>query len=75
MYKSQDPEHAAEHKRLVALLELARSDSPLTITQTAELIDISPERVRQIQVLALYKAKKEILTNHKDLLRPTKPNQ
>ena len=62
-------EEVAEHERLCKLMAMAASASPLTRSQIAELCGLSEERIRQIETLALHKTKKEILTNHQDLIK------
>ena len=69
IYELLTAEEGAEHKRLKRLLERAKSPVPLSLAETAELCGISTERVRQIQRIAEYKVKREILTNHPDLLK------
>ena len=69
IYSLLAPEEAAEHRRLTRLISLAESPAPLTRAEIAELCGVTPERIRQIEKLALHKTKKAILTKYPDLIK------
>lgn len=72
IYDHLTPEEAAEHKQLAKLhriQSLKLKPGPLTLAETAELCGISPEYVRQLQRSGEHKVKKEIITNHPDLIK------
>tara|TARA_R110001599_G_scaffold24690_1_gene88929 strand:- start:2041 stop:2274 length:234 start_codon:yes stop_codon:yes gene_type:complete len=69
IYDLLSEEDAAEHRRLVSLLEKAHSASPLTLAEIADLIGVSTPRIHQIEQLAKHKVKKEILNNHQTLIK------
>lgn len=55
IYSYLTEEEAAEHKRLVQLLELARSPEPLTHKELAELCRCAPSTIRYHELNALTK--------------------
>lgn len=60
------PEEYAEHQRLVALLEQARSSAPMSQKQIADLLGLSQQSVSLIERTAKWKVRDQ-LTKDTDL--------
>jgi len=56
-------EELERHQQLMELLELARSNTPLTLGQLASLMGVGKERVRQIERSAKHKLRHHILND------------
>lgn len=64
------PEEYKEHQALVRklkVLDLARSDRPLTVRQLAELLDLSPATIQTIETAAKHK----LLISLQSVLKPS----